>query len=191
MEIVDSELTVTWLSGAQINYVDNVVSEPSEGGKIEPVGRQSRPLLQATFGTTEVAAVWAMFGTTRSGRKGFFVRPPVDRFKKVTGATLGTATGAEQTFTLKIALGTLEWDALYPVEATLILYANAVEISSSDWSLDAPEVTLDADTGRIGQTITATFEYKTAVHIVDAELSETIQTVDYEQIQTLTVREVF
>lgn len=190
MEIVNSELDVMWLSPAQVNYVDSVGGEESDGGVIAPFGRQTRPVMQATLGTWDVAAVWAMFGTTRSGRKAFFIRPPVDRFKKVIGSTLGTATGAEQTFTLKISLGTLEWDADYVVEATLILYANGVAISSSDWTLDAPDVTLDADTGRIGQTITATFEYKRAVRFVEPVLEETILTVDHEEIQNFTVREI-
>lgn len=192
MQIVDSELSVKWEVGAQIGYIDSVVADPSEGGVVSPTGRQTRPLMQATFSTIEIAAVWAMFGTTRSGVKGFFIRPPVERFKKVTMAPLGTATGASQTFQLQVSLGTLSWDALYPVESTIILYDNETPIDETDWSLgDDGEITLDADGGRAGHTIKATFEYKTAVRFVDAELQETVESVELETIQTVTVREVF
>lgn len=193
MEIVSSELTVKWETGCQIGYVDEVIAEPSDGGYVDPVAKQTRPLMQATFATVEVAAVRAMYGTTRSGRKGFFVKPPLDAFKKVTGATLGIATGSEQTFQLKIALGTLEWNALYPDAATLIVYDNGSALTvTTHYTLGAlGVVTLLA--GRTpGHTITATFEYKTAVRFIDAELSETlIETVDNEMLQSLTIREVF
>lgn len=191
IEIVSSELDVVWLSGAQVSYVGSVVAEASDGGVVSPVSRQSRPLMQATFSTIEIASVWAMFGTTRSGQKGFFIRPPIDRFKKVTAGSIGTATGLAQTFQLKISLGTLTWDALYPVEATLIIYGNGTPISSSTWELgDDGEVAVDAGALTNGHAVTATFEYKTAVRFVEGELEETIQTVDYEEIQSVTVREV-
>jgi len=192
IEILDTELDVDWLQGAQITYVDSVVAEPSDGGVITPVGRQVRPLLQATFETWDAAEVAAMFGTTRSGRKAFFIRPPVDRYKKVTGAALGTATGAEQTFQLQISLGELTWNALYPVESTIIIYGNGVAISDSAWTLgDDGEVTVDAAALTNGHSVTATFEYKTAVRFIEAQLEETIQTLYLQTIQTVTVREVF
>jgi hypothetical protein len=193
IEIVNSELDVLWLSGAQISYVDSVLAEPSDGGVMSPVGRQSRPLMQATFSTREVDDVWDMFGTTRSGRRGFFIRPPVDRFKTVTAAVLGVASGAEEEFQLEISLGTLTWPALYPVESTIIVYANAVAITSSNWELgdDGVLTLLATSPSRAGQAITVTFEYKTAVRFVDAELQDTIDAPDHEVIQTCTVREVF
>lgn len=194
MEIVASELSIAWLDGAQISYVDSVIADESDGGVVDPIGRQTRPLLQATISTLDVASVWTMFGTTRSGRKGFLIRPPLDRFKKVTAAALGTATGASQTFQLQVSLGTLSWDALYPVESTILLYANGLLISDSQWALTASpsgEVVLDAASSRVGQAITATFEYYTAVRFVDAELQETIDTIDRQEIQSFTVREVF
>jgi hypothetical protein len=193
IEIVNSELDVSWLSGAQISYVDSVVAEPSDGGVMSPVGRQSRPLMQATFSTREVDDVWDMFGTTRSGRKGFFIRPPVERFKKVTEAALGIASGSEQEFQLEIALGTLTWSALYPVESTIIVYANGVALSDALWNLgDDGVLTLLATSPSLSsQAITVTFEYKTAVRFVDAELQDTIDAPDHEVIQTCTVREVF
>lgn len=192
MQIVNSELTVFWLSGAQISYVDSVIAEESDGGFMQPINRQTRPLLQMTFETLEAAEIMAMFGTTRSGRLGFFIRPPLERFYKVTAATLGIATGSSQAFQLQISLGTLTWDALYPVESTILIYKNAVLISDSLWALgDDGVVTLDAGAASNGQTITATFEYKTAVRFVDPELGATIETPDYETIQSCTLREVF
>jgi len=192
MEIVSSELDVEWLMGAQVTYIDSVVAEESDGGVVAPVGRQTRPLMQATFSTWDADEVAAMFGTTRSGRKAFFIRPPVERYKKVTAATIGTATGAAQTFQLQISLGTLSWDALYPVESTIIIYGNGTPILSSTWELgDDGQVTVDAGALTNGHTVTATFEYKTAVRFVEAELEQTIETVDLVTIQTVTVREVF
>lgn len=195
MQVVDAELTVDWLMGAQISYVDDVVAEESDGGVVEPIGRRTRPLMQATFSTWDAALVRAMFGTTRGGRLGFFIRPPVEHFKKVTGATLGTATGAEQVFQLEISLGTLSWPALYPVESTLIVYDNGTPIvvgSPAAWTLgDDGELTLSAGAVTAGHTVTATFEYKTAVRFVDPELQETIETLELQTIQSLTVREVF
>jgi len=192
IEIVNSELVVEWFMGAQITYVDSVLAEPSDSGVVSPVGRQARPLMQATFSTWDSDLVAAMFGTTRSGRKAFFIRPPVDRYKKVMAATIGTATGAEQTFQLQISLGTLTWDALYPVEDTIIIYGNGVQIAGSAWELgDAGAVIVDAGALTNGHTVTATFEYKTAVRFVEAELEQTIETVDLQTIQSVTVREVF
>ena len=132
-----------------------------------------------------------MFGR-RAPPKAFFIRPPVDRYRKVTAGVLGTATGAAQTFQLQISLGTLTWDALYPVESSIIIYGNAVAIAGSAWELgDGGEVTVDAGALTNGHTVTATFEYKIAVRFVEAELEETIETVDLQTIQTVTVREVF
>lgn len=191
MEHVNSELSVTWHSGAQINYVDNVVAEPSEGGVVEPVGVQSRPLLRMTFDTNDAAAARAMFGTTRSGRKSFLIRVPVDAYSKVTNATLGTATGLAQDFTLKIALGTLEWDADYAVESTIIVYDNGTPISDSVWSFVAPVLSLDAAAIASGHTVNVTFEYNRKVHYAEFELPDMVQTVDYETIQNMTLNEVF
>lgn len=192
MDIVNSELDVEWLVGATVSYIDNVIAEASEGGVVEPVGLQSRPLLQATFSTWDSNEVVAMFATTRSGRKAFFIRPPVDRYRKVTAATLGTATGAEQSFQLQISLGALTWDALYPDESTIIIYGNAAPIAGSAWELgDGGIVTVDAGALTAGHTVTVTFEYKTAVRFVEPELQETIETIDLQVIQTVTVREVF
>jgi len=192
MEIVNSELDVDWMMGATVSYIDSVIAEPSESGVVEPVGRQSRPLLQATFATWESDEVAAMFGTTFSGRKAFFIRPPVDRFKKVTNALIGTATGAEQTFQLQISLGTLTWNALYPDEDTIVISGDGTPILSSAWSLGADGlVTVDAGALTVGHTVTATFEYMTAVRFLEAELEQTIETVDLQTIQTVTVREVF
>jgi len=192
IEIIASELDVMWLMGAQVSYIDSVIAEPSDGGVVSPVGKQARPLLQATFSTWDAAEVAAMFGTTRSGRKAFFIRPPVDRYRKVTAATIGTATGAEQTFQLQISMGTLTWDALYPVEETIIIYGNGVQILGSAWELDDDgQVTVDAGALTNGHTVTVTFEYMTAVRFVESTLEETIETVDLQTIQTVTVREVF
>lgn len=192
MEIVNSELTVTWSSGAQVGYVDQVVAELSDGGYVDPVGRQTRPLMQATFATVEVAAVRAMYGTTRSGRKGFFIRPPLEAFYKVTGATLGTVTGSEQTFQLAVSLGTLTWDALYPDTSTIIIYDDGTPLTlTTHYTVGALGVITLLAGRTAGHTITTTFEYKTAVRFVDAELSEEVQTVDYETLQSCTIREVF
>lgn len=191
MEIYNGELDVFWLSGAQIGYVDSLAGEESDGGNAAPVNRQVRPLMQATFGTLEASEVRAMFGNTRSGSKAFFIRPPLDSFRKVTGATLGTATGSEQIFQLKIALGAVTWDALYPDPTTLIVYDDGSPlVVTTDYTLgDLGVVTLLAGI-TAGHTITATFEYKTAVRFVDPQLSQTIETVDREEVQSLTVREI-
>jgi hypothetical protein len=104
----------------------------------------------------------------------------------------GTATGASQDFQLEISFGTISWPALYPVEATIILYANDVAISDSEWALGSLGVViLDASTGRIGKTIKATFEYQTAVRFLEPQLADVIETPDYQMIQTATIREVF
>lgn len=191
MEHVNSELSVTWHSGAQIDYVDNVVAEPSQGGAIEPVGFQTRPLLRVTFSTNDATAARAMFGTTRSGRKSFLVRVPIDAYSKVTGATLGTATGLAQDFTLKIALGTLEWDADYAVESTIVVKDNGTPVSSSVWSFVAPTLSLDAGAIASGHTVTVDFYYNRKVHYSDFELPDVVETVDYETIQSMTLTEVF
>lgn len=191
IELVNSELSVTWHSGAQIDYLDSIVAEKSQGGLVEPVAHQSRPLLVMTFSTNDATAARAMFGTTRSGRKAFLIRVPIDAYKKVTAATLGTATGLAQDFTLKIALGTLEWDATYAVESTIIVYDNGTPISDSVWSWAAPVLSLDAGAIASGHTVTVTFEYNRKVHFADFTLPDVVQTVDYETIQSMTLEEVF
>jgi hypothetical protein len=189
MEILSSELTVTWLSGLQVSWIGSVSAEPSEGGYVEPVSRQSRPLLQMTGGSIEVTEVQNMFFNTDCGRKGFFIKPPIERLYVVTAKNLGAATGAEQDFQLTVTVGSVSWDALYVDNITL--YANGVEISESDWAEDDGLITLDADTGRTGQTITADYEIKWAVRFVEETLEQTIETADYETIQTVTLREIF
>lgn len=192
MEIINAELTADWYTTASIGYVDSVVAEVSDSGVVQPINRQIRPLLQATFGTWDVDLVEAMFGSTRSGRKAFFIRPPIERFRKVTGAVVGLATGASQTFQLYISRGDLAWNALYPVEATIVMAKNGVTISDANWSLGANGVvTLAAGAASSGQTITATFEYLTAVRFVDPELLQGIETADLQIIQSVTIREVF
>lgn len=190
MEILSSELTVLWLSGAQVTWAGSVDSEPSEGGYVEPVSRQARPLLQITFSTLEAAEVETMFFNTDCGRKGFFIKPYAKaRWYDFSGVSLGTATGAEQTFQLSVTIGTISWNALYV--DTITLYANGVEISAADWSEANGLITLDADTDRIGQTITADYQVKYAVRFVEDQLSDLIETVDRETIQSVTVREIF
>lgn len=191
MDHVNSELTVDWQAGAQITYVDSIVAEPSQGGVIEPVGFQSRPLLVMTFDTVDAAAVRAMFGTTRSGRKSFLIRVPIDAYSKVTGATLGIATGLAQDFTLKIALGTLEWDADYAVESTIVVYDNGVPVLDSAWSFVAPTLSLDPGAIAASHAVTVDFEYNRKVHFAEFELPDVIPTINFETIQSMTLNEVF
>lgn len=192
MEIISQELTVEWYLGAQIGYVDNVIVQESDSGVVEPVNRQSRPLMQATFATWDVAGIVEMFGSTRSGRRGFFIRPPVEAFKKVSDAGLGIATGAAQSFQLQIIIGTLAWDAKYPVESTIQVFKDGTLIPDSAWALGTDgEIELAAGAAANGQVIRATFEYLTAVRFVDAELMQQIETADFTTIQSVTVREVF
>lgn len=190
MEIYNAELTVTMLSGAQIAWVGSVVAEPSEGGYVQPISRQSRPLLQVTFGTIEAEEVHTMFFNTDCGRKAFYYRPiPLTRFYEFTDVALGNATGAEETFQLQFTYGSIAWDALYV--DNIVLYANGSEINESDWSEDDGLITLDADTGRTGQAITADYQVKFIMRFVESELSTGIETADFETIQTVTLREVF
>ncbi len=191
MEILDAELTVTWLSGAQISWVGSVVAEPSEGGYVQPVSRQARPLLHATFSSRDAIAVQTMFFNTDCGRKAFFLRPPLERLYKFTGVALGIATGSSQAFQLTQSVGSISWAALYPDESSIILYANGSPISESDWSQALGLVTLDADGGRSSQAITADYEIRYAVRFVEEQLNETVEVVDYEVIQSLTVSEIF
>ncbi len=189
MEILSSELTVLWLDGLQIAHVGSVVREKSEGGYLEPVSRQSRPLLQMTGSTLEASEVRAMFFNTDCGRKAFFIKPPLASLYVVTGRALGTATGVEQVFTLTNVIGSISWPALYV--DTITLYANGVAISGSDWDEDGGDVTLEADTGRTGQAITADYQIKYAVSFVEDQLSEQVETVDRETIQSVTMLEIF
>lgn len=189
MEILDAELTAEWLDPTQISWVGNVVSEESEGGKVEPVSRQARPLFQATFATFDAEAVQTMFFNTDCGRKAFFIRPPVERFYLFENVALGTATGLEQEFQLEVTIGSVSWDALYVDNVTL--YANGVAISDADWEEDEGLVTLEPSSTRGGQAIEATYQIKYAVRIVDPQLDQQIVTADFQTIQTLTVREIF
>lgn len=193
MEVVNYELDVMWLSGSQIAWIDSVVAEPSESGFVEPIGRQSRFLMQATFSTWDAALVRTMWARTRSGRKAFLIRPPLDDFSKVTNITLGVATGSSQVFQLINTVADLTWNILYPDSATLIVYDNGTPLTvTTDYTLGALGVlTLNASGGRTGHTISATYEYRTPVRFLDAELQQTVEAIEHQVIQSATVREVF
>lgn len=189
MEILNSELVVDWIDTGLISWIGSVVAEESDGGYVEPVSRQSRPLLQATLGSWDVVAVENMFFNTDCGRKAFFIRPPVERLYLFEDITLGTATGLEQEFQLSVIRGSVSWDALYV--DNIVLYANDVEIPEGDWSEDDGLITLEPSSTRGGQTITAAYQVKYAVRFVDAELQQELITADFQRIQTFTVREIF
>lgn len=189
MEILDAELVVEWIDTGLISWVGSVAAEDSEGGYLEPVSRQSRPLLQATLGTWDVVAVETMFFNTDCGRKAFFIRPPVERFYLFENVSLGTATGLEQQFQLQVTFGSISWDALYVED--IVLYANGVAIDDDDWSESDGLVTLEPSSVRGGQAITATYEIKYAVRFVEPELQQELVTPNFQRIQTFTVREIF
>lgn len=191
MQILNSELIVEWVTGAQISYVGSVSAEVSDGGAVQPVSRQSRPLMQATFGTFDIDDVWEMFGSTNFGVKGFMIRPPVDRFKQVTRAPLGFSNGSSQTFQLQISLGSMVWSALYPVASTIVVYDNGTPILSSAWTLGSDgQLTLHAGAISASHAVTVSFEYMTAVRFVDPELQSTVPAKGIQQIQSVTVREI-
>lgn len=189
MQILDVELDVEWIDTGIVTWVGDVIAEPSQGGVVEPVSRQSRPLFQATLGTWDVAAVQTMFMNTNCGEKGFLIRPPDEDLYLFEGVALGTATGLEQEFQLQATFGTLSWDALYVDDITL--YANGVAIPDDDWSENLGLVTLEASSTRGGQAIAADFANLFAVRFVEPELEQTIVIPGFRQIQTFTVREVF
>lgn len=189
MQVLDSELVVEWIDTGIVTWVGSVIAEPSQGGVVEPVAQQSRPLLQATLGTWDAADVQTMFMNTNCGEKAFFIRPPDEHFYLFEGVALGTATGLEQEFQLQVTFGSLSWDAIYV--DNIVLYANGVAISDGDWAEANGLVTLEPSSVRGGQAITADYQIKYAVRFVEPELEQTIVIPGFRQIQTFTVREVF
>lgn len=189
IEILDAELTAEFYEPTQISWIGSVSAEPSDGGYVEPVSRQSRPLLQMTFATWDVSLVRNMFFNTDCGRKAFFIRPPLEALYVFTAKTLGTATGLEQEIQLTVTVGSVSWAALYVDDLTL--YANGVEIAEADYTEEDGLITLEPSSTRGGQAITADYQVKYAVRFVEAELSQEIQANDFESIQSATVREIF
>jgi len=182
-------MPAVWLTGAQRAWITSTSAEKSDGGIVSPVARLDRALLQFTFSVflDDIDDVENLFVQVDGPANGFFCKPPLTRDHKVTGGALGTATGAAQNVQLTITRGKI-WNALYPIEATIIIYANGVALSEAVWSLGALGVV--TVTATAGQTLTATFEYRTPFRFVEDSLETNIQAPDIETVQSVTIEEI-
>jgi hypothetical protein len=181
MLIVSTNMPTSWLRNARREWATNVSAGPSEGGFVEPVALQSRPLLRFTADVNPnyYASMENLFIECNGMEKGFFVKCPLPADHQATAVAIGTGTGASQTLQLMISRGQT-WAALYPIDGTITIYSNAVAtVQGVDWTLGLlGEIT---GTFTLGHAITATFQFKTAFRFLENSMTTMLE---YNNLQT-------
>jgi hypothetical protein len=192
MNIIDVELPTTWLSGAQLSWVNSTADEVSDGGVRNPIARQSRPLQQWNFSIWNEDAITLedIYFQVNGPANGFYARPPLLRLYKVINQTIGHATGSAQVIQLTLTRGGRTWNMLDPVESTMIVYSNGAALTpTSDWTLAS--LGLLTVTSTIGHTLSITTEYKTRFKFLNDELTVDVQAPAIETPQSATIQEIF
>lgn len=190
MQLLSTEMPTEWLEGARREWVTSVVREPSEGGVVEPVAQQIRPLLRFTVDILESnsEAMENLFVEANGPEMAFLCKCPLTRDFQATAVPLGVnGTGSPQTIQLKIKRGQT-WDAYYPIAGTITIYANGVAVSGGSWTLGL----LGTITGTFpsGEALSATFEYKTKFGFTEQSMV-TVLTLDHiQRPQQVAVEEI-
>ena len=108
----------------------------------------------------------------------------------VTGQNLGVSTGIATVYQLQITRGQ-SWNALYPIESTIIVYSNGIPLATSPatWTLGSDgEITITAPSSTV---ITVDFEYRTAFRFIEESLVTTLDANGFVQtVQQVTIEEI-
>lgn len=191
MQLLSTEMPSDWLQGVRREWVTSVVREPSEGGVVEPVAQQIRPLLRFTVDVFQnnSEAMENLYIEANGPEMAFLCKCPLTRDHQMTAVPLGVnGTGAPgQTIQLKIKRGQT-WDAYYPIAGTITIYANGVAVSGGDWTLGL----LGSITGTFpsGQALTATFQYKTKFGFLENSLVTVLQEETQQRPQQVAIEEI-